>query len=165
MTWWSLALSLGCGIYSHPSNIEFNSILVNGGCIIIYDINPSLSVGVGIGLTNSFGVPMVMPTGYLKWVARKKFEFDVDMTSQLKVTASALFRERFRLAWTVIEFDAMATVIEHEHKDKLYSSMMLNSYFSPSFRIVDKLSVFSDIGINFFRFSTIYFPEDTFCEI
>lgn len=81
MTWWGLALSLGCGIYSHPSNIEFNSILVNGGCIIIYDINPSLSVGVGIGLTNSFGVPMVMPTGYLKWVARKKFEFDVDMTS------------------------------------------------------------------------------------
>ncbi|WP_455673091.1 DUF6268 family outer membrane beta-barrel protein [Phocaeicola sp.] len=152
---WSLAFSLGCGIYSQPGEIGFNSILASGGGIIIYDINPSLSVGLGIGLTNSFGIPMVMPTGYLKWVVKKKFELDVNLTNQVRVTASSLFGKRLRLAWNIVELDAMTAVVKHDGKDKLYSSMMLNSYFTPSLKIVSKFSVYANIGINIIRFSSI----------
>ena len=152
---WSLAFSLGYGVYSQPRKIRFNSILASGGGIIIYDINPSLSVGLGVGLTNSFGVPMVMPTGYLKWAVKKKFELDVDLTSQVKVTASSLFAKKFRLAWNIVELDGMAAVIKQDNKDKLYSSMMLNSYFTPSLIIGGKFSVHANIGINIIRLSSI----------
>lgn len=152
---WSLALSLGCGVYSQPGKIGFNSILANGGCIIIYDINTSLSVGLGVGLTNSFGLPMIMPSGYLKWVVKKRFELDVDLTNQIKITASSVFGKRFRLAWNIVELDAMAAVVKHDSKDKLYSSMMLNSYFSPSLDIGNNFSVYANIGMNIIRFNSI----------
>lgn len=152
---WSMAFSLGCGIYSQPNKISFNSILANGGCIVIYEINPSLSIGLGVGITNSFGVPMVMPTGYLKWVLKRRFELDVDLTGQMKITASTIFGERFRFSWNIVEFDAMSAVVRHDNKDKICSTMMLNSYFSQTFSVTDKFSIFANIGVNLLRFSSL----------
>ena len=85
----------------------------------------------------------------------KKIELDVDLTNQVRVTASSLFGKRLRLAWNIVELDAMTAVVKHDGKDKLYSSMMLNSYFTPSLKIGGKFSVYANIGINIIRFSSI----------
>lgn len=152
---WSLVASLGCGIYSSPGTIGWSGLLANGGCLAVYGVNKSLSVGGGLGLTNAFGIPMVIPMGYLKWNVKGRFEFDINLSHDVKATTSLWLGKRVKMAWNIIEMDAIMSVIEVYGRTKLYSSLMLNSCFSPSFYFNKKFSIYLNAGMNFVRFSSI----------
>ena len=81
---WYMMASIGAGIYSAPDEIAFRSVLANGGIVFAYKWRNNLDIGLGAGLTNSYGVPLVMPMGYLKWTTTGKYEIDVEAVNALK---------------------------------------------------------------------------------
>ena len=63
---WSLMASLGAGIYAIPDEIRWQSILANGAVFFIYRLHGNLSIGLGGGLTNSYGAPHSLAHGLPK---------------------------------------------------------------------------------------------------
>ena len=143
--------SLGCGIYAVPNQIAWRSILANGAVVFVYKLRENLDIGVGAGLTNSFGVPMILPMGYLNWRTSGKYEIRVDMSSGLKVTAAKWLNRKFKLELTAIEMDGISSVMRIGGKSKIYSSTMMRSTLSPTFCISPKASVYFGIGGNWLR--------------
>lgn len=148
---WSIIATLGVGIYSAPKDISWSSILANGGCLFIYKVNDIFSIGAGVGLTNAYGAPMVVPMTYVKWNPQGRFEFDLNISSGIKASAQTWFGQNFKLKWNLLEMEGITSVIKMEGKNKLYSSMMLSSYFTPSFYFNKKWSVFLDAGVDMVR--------------
>ena len=148
---WSLIASLGCGVYAAPNQIAWRSILANGAIFFVYKLREDLDFGVGAGLTNSFGVPMILPMGYLNWRSSGKYEIRVDMSSGLKVTAAKWLNQKFKLELTAIEMDGISSVMRSDGKSKIYSSTMMRSTLSPTFSISQKASVYLGIGGNWLR--------------
>lgn len=148
---WSLIASLGCGVYAAPNQIAWRSILANDAIFFVYKLREDLDIGVGAGLTNSFGVPMILPMGYLNWRSSGKYEIRVDMSSGLKVTAAKWLNQKFKLELTAIEMDGISSVMRIDGKSKIYSSTMMRSTLSPTFSISPKASVYLGIGGNWLR--------------
>lgn len=148
---WSIIATLGFGIYSAPDEISWNSVLANGGCLFIYKVNDIFSIGGGIGLTNAYGTPMVVPMTYVKWNPKGRLEFDMNISSGIKASAQTWFGQNFKLRWNLLEMEGITSVIKMEGKNRLYSSMMLSSYLTPSFYFNKKLSIFLDAGVDMVR--------------
>lgn len=152
---WDIVASLGFGVYSSPSEIRWSSILANGACVFIYKLNDHFSFGGGIALTNSYGMPMVMPVGYFRWNTKGRFEFDINMSNGIKATAAAWFGDRFKLTCNILEMDGVSSVVQTENTTKIYSSMSMRSFLTPTFYLTKRFSVFIDAGLNIMRTSKI----------
>lgn len=149
---WSILASVGCGIYAPVDEISFRSILGSGGIIFICRLNDHLSLGVGGGITNSYGAPMAMPMLYLNWQHYGKFSFEINMANSLKVSASTWLWKKLKLEFTPLEVDGLAAItVDSDNKEWIYSMTMLQSYFSPSYHFNDKFSIFTSIGGNWIR--------------
>lgn len=154
---WTLMASLGAGLYGQGDHIRWQTVLANGSCIFACRVTERLTVGGGAGLTNAFGVPMVMPMFFLNWKCDGRYQLEVNCVNAIKATASTKFSERFKLTWNVLEMDNILAVVFPDDKAKIYSSMMLKSYFSPEYYIVPRLrlSVFGNAGVDLVRTSRI----------
>lgn len=148
---WSIIASIGGGIYAPTHEVSVHSILVNGGIIFVHKLNKNLDLGVGAGLTNSYGVPMVLPMLYLKWMKTGRYEFTIDMSNGLKVAASTWLSKRIKVELAAIEMDGMSAVTKVEGKSKIYSTTMIKSSVSPSYQITPKANIYAGIGGNWAR--------------
>lgn len=147
---WQLIASLGAGIYAEPSEIAWRSILANGVALLAYKFSDNLTAGFGLTLTNSYGVPMLMPMAYLDWHTRGHVKIQANMTS---LKASTMFSERFALELTAIEVDGMSAVRRLNGETKIYSSMMLRSSLSPTIHLTHKTKLRFDLGVTWLRSS------------
>lgn len=152
---WSIMASLGAGVYAQADHIRWQSVLGNGSCIFAYKATPYLSIGAGVGLTNAYGPPMVMPLFYLNWKRGDKYQFEVNMVNMISAKASTRFNKNFKLTLTAIEMDNITAVVFAEDKAQIYSSMMMKTYLTPEYYFAPKFSVFGNAGINFSRSSRI----------
>lgn len=157
---WSLIASLGCGVYAAPDQIAWRSVLANGAVIFVYQLRENLDIGVGAGLTNSFGIPMMLPLGYLNWRTSGKYEIRVDMSGGLKITAAKRLNRKFKLELTAIEMDGISSVMRIDGKSRIYSSTMMRSTLSPSFSISPKADIYLGAGGNWLR--SIKIPDRNF---
>lgn len=148
---WCIIATLGVGIYGAPRAISLSSVLANGGCLFIYRVNDIFSIGAGVGLTNAYGTPMVVPMTYVKWSPKSRFEFDLNVSGGIKASAQTWFGRSVRLRWNILEMDGITSVIKMDGNHRLYSSMLLSSYLTPSFYLNKKLSIFIDAGVNLVR--------------
>lgn len=148
---WSFIASIGGGIYAPANEISAKSILANGGVIFIYKLNKNMDIGIGAGVTNSYGIPMVLPMLYLNWQKTSRYEFKIDMSSGLKVSASTWLSPRIKVEFAALEMDGMSAVTQIEGKSKIYSTVMLKSHISPSFYFNKKTSIYFAVGGNWVR--------------
>lgn len=143
---WQLIASLGAGVYAQPGEVVWRSILANGAAIFAYKFSDNLSAGFGVGLTNSYGVPMIMPMGYLSWRTGGNVRVQVDMASSMSVKVLTALGKRFTLELTAIEIDGMSAVRRIDGKSKIYSTMMMRSTLSPILNLSKKLKLRFGIG-------------------
>lgn len=148
---WDIMLSLGCGIYSPTRELSHKSLLVNGALLFIYRINRNMRIGVGGGLTNSYGVPMLLPMMYFSWETHGRYELKVDMTNSVRVTAATRLNRWFRMELVAIEMEGMAAVMEIDGKSQIYSTMTMCSYLKPTLRLDRRTSIFLGFGGNWLR--------------
>lgn len=152
---WSLLASLGCGINAAPDEVRWQSLLANGTVIFSYRLRDNLSIGAGGGVTNSYGIPVIMPMFYLTWQTNRRYEVSIDIANALKIKVATQVAPKIRLELKALEMDAMAAVIRRGGKDKIYSSAMISSGLNASYRVFDKISFHAGIGGVWMRSSLI----------
>lgn len=143
---WSLMASLGCGVYAAPNDIRWRSLLANGSFIFAYRLFDNLSIGIGGGLTNLYGAPMILPMGYLKWKTNGAYELTVDVANAPKVKVAKQMGRIARMELTAIEMDGMSSVMLIDGKQKIYSCTILKSGLGASFRMGGKTAAYIGIG-------------------
>lgn len=74
---WSLLVMASVGVYTDMVEINKDDVLIQGGVLFIKQFNPNLAFGMGPVLTNSFGVPMVLPGIYFNWESKGALHFKV----------------------------------------------------------------------------------------
>lgn len=152
---WSLISSLGAGIYASPDDVSWQNLLASGAFIFAYRLSDNLSIGFGGGLTNSYGVPIIMPMGYLSWRAGRRYEVLVDIANAMKVQVAKQMGKAVKLKLTAMEMDGMAAVMHTDGRQKLYSSVMISSGLDASFLLFGRTSLHAGVGGMWLRSSTI----------
>ena len=148
---WYLIASLGAGVYSSPNHVSFKSILANGAVIFAYKIRDNLDIGIGAGLTNSYGAPIIMPMTFLKWKTTGKYEIDVEVANRLKVSVTRILTDRFKLSLVPYDMDGISSVIKKDGESKIYGSTRLRSYLRPEFKIKEKSFIYLGIGADIYH--------------
>lgn len=148
---WGIIGAAGAGIYAPSNYIRWKSVLANAGVIFTYKVNEDFTWGIGGGLTNSYGVPMILPMAYIDWKHNGKVKLTVNMSTGIKATASLNLSKRIRLDFVPIEFDALTAVIEHDGREKLYSMLNLRSNASINFKLNKDIMLFVGAGGAFVR--------------
>ena len=143
---WMLIASLGAGIYAPTNNVSFKSLLANGGLIFAYHLTDNFSVGLGAGLTNSYGAPMVVPMGYLNRQSRGRVEAQLNISNGVKADIKIKATKKLTVDITPIEFDGMSAVIKYGGKDKLYSMFMIRSFLAVDMNLWKGVSLFGGAG-------------------
>lgn len=143
---WMLIASLGAGIYAPTNNVSFKSVLANGGAIFAYQLTDNFSVGLGAGLTNSYGAPMVIPMGYLNWQSSGRVEVQLNISNIVKANVKIKATEKMTIDITPIEFDGMSAVIKYDGKDRLYSMFMIRSLLVADINLEKGISLFGGAG-------------------
>lgn len=153
---WSLIASLGVGVYSPPDEISMDGVFTSGACVFAFRVLDNLSVGLGAGLTTSYGVPMVVPMSYFSWQAGQRVEVKVEALSSFKASASAWLGEKWKLNLVAIEMDGMSAALDTggEGKD-LYSTQIMRSSLGPEYYISPRCSIFLDAGADWLRSASL----------
>lgn len=143
---WMLIASLGFGIYAPTNNVSFKSVLANGGAIFAYQLTDNFSIGLGAGLTNSYGAPMIMPMGYLNWQSSGRVEVQLNISNVVKANVKIKATKKMTIDITPIEFDGMSAIIKYDGKDRLYSMFMIRSLLAFDINLGKGFSVFGGAG-------------------
>lgn len=113
---WCLIASLGAGIYADPDHIRWNTLLVNGAAIFAYHWMPEVDVGLGGALTNSYGMPLLVPVAYLSWNKQGGYSLQVNMLNGMRIAGGVNLTDALKLKLTALEMDGMSAVINvHLH--------------------------------------------------
>ncbi|MDR1557853.1 MAG: DUF6268 family outer membrane beta-barrel protein [Tannerellaceae bacterium] len=148
---WSLLAVLGGGVYSDPSKITAKSILGSGGALFVYHILDNLDIGVGVGVTNSYGVPMALPMGYINWHMDGKYEVRVNMLENMEISGAVKFNDWFKLRLIGFELDGMSAVMDVDGESKLFGTMSMKSGLQADFKIGKQSSIQITGGGNWYR--------------
>lgn len=82
---WSMLIMASVGVYTDLEQINKDDVLIQGGVLFIKQFNPNLALGVGPVLTNSFGVPMVLPGIYFNWESHSALHFRINFPEGLEL--------------------------------------------------------------------------------
>ena len=143
---WYMMASLGIGVYTVPKDISFKSILANGAVIFAYKLRDNLDIGAGAGLTNSYGVPLIMPMGFLKWNITGPYEVNVEVAGHMKASVSREFPDRFRLSLVPIDMDGMSAVAKRNGDYKIYGATRMRAYIRPEYKTGKKSYIYAEMG-------------------
>lgn len=131
---WYLIMSSGLGIYSVPDAISTKSILFNGGVIFIRKIRNTLDLGIGLGLTNSYGIPLAMPMSIIKWELPGKYEVNADIANGMEISISVKLTDKLKLKLIAMELDGMSSIMNIEEKSMIYATTIMKSYLSVEYK-------------------------------
>ena len=148
---WYMIASVGGGVYSAPDAITWESVLVNGAVIFVYKCRKNLDLGIGAGVTNSFGVPIAMPMFFLNWQLSGNYEVNVNLSSGMEISGAVRLGKRFKLRLVAMEMDGISSVMDVDGKSMMYASAMIRSYLCPEYKIGEKSCLFLGVGGNWLR--------------
>lgn len=148
---WQLLATLGAGIYSSPHDVKWHSILAHGALIFAYRANNNLSIGIGGGLNNSYGVPLLLPMAYFNWTTSGRTRITIDMANGLKARASTKMGRHADLELTAIEMDAMSAVVKNDEGTRIFSSVSMRSTLSATYHFSPRTALYVGVGGNWLR--------------
>lgn len=148
---WSLLAILGGGVYSKPSQITAKSILGNGGVLFIYHLLNNLDIGIGVGLTNSYGTPMGLPMGYINWRIDGKYELKVNMLENMEISGAVNLNNKIKLRLIGFELDGMSSVMNIDGKSKIFGTVSMKSGLQADFQLSKTSTIQVTGGGNWYR--------------
>ena len=116
----------------------------------LHRLKENLDIGIGAGLTTSFGVPLVMPMTFVKWTSSGQYEINIEAMNNIKASVARRFGNKFKLA-AVCDMDGMSSVFREEGKNKLYSVMRMRAYLRPELQVAKKSSVYMNVGLDLYN--------------
>lgn len=131
---WSLLLMGSVGVYTDMENINKDAILGQGAVFFIKHFNPNFSLGGGPVLTNSFGVPMVLPGIYLDWETRGDFYVKVAFPKGAELGYK--FTDSFSLS-AAIDLQGMTAIVKQDNQTKLLGLQQIVAGLRPVIKFSD----------------------------
>lgn len=150
---WVIATSVGIGIYSPTtrlSQLTSKQVLANAAVLFICNVRPSLQLGAGLAVNNTFGYPMAFPAMYLKWSTEGRWNVDINMTSGLVASGGYRFTDNVSLS-LVLEMSGQVAFLQKDGKDMMFSHQYMVSGFRPQFRLGKYISLPLTVGVNAMR--------------
>lgn len=129
---WSLLTMLSVGVYTDMVEINKDDVLIQGGVLFIKQFNPNLAFGMGPVLTNSFGVPMVLPGIYFNWESRGSLHFKVAFPEGLEL--GYRMSDNFDLK-AVAEISGMTAETRVENKSMLLGYQQIIAGLRPQIKL------------------------------
>ncbi len=148
---WSLFAMLGGGIYSDPSDISGKNILGSGGVVFIYHLRDNLDIGLGVGVSNDYGLPMGLPMTYVNWQIDGKYELKVSALQTCEISGGMKISDHFKLRLIGIEVDGMSAVMKVDGKSKIFGSMSIKSGLQAEFNFGKSSAIQLTGGGNWYR--------------
>ncbi len=152
-TKWSMMASIGGGVFmpsTRFSEIRFKNMLASGSIIFIHHFSPTLQLGGGIALNNSFGFPMAFPAIYLNWVTQGRFGAKISLMEGLALSVNYDFNKTIRLN-LVAEMSGQMALLEQEGKDKIFSHQYMIVGLRPEIRLSKRVAIPITMGISAMR--------------
>lgn len=143
---WSMLATLGAGVFAPSDEVSLKSVLGSCGAVFICRINDNLDLGGGIGISNAYGIPMVMPMLYLNWHRDGRLSFNIDMANGINVGASMQLGSKFKIDLTAINMSGISAVRDCGGRSKIYSQLCVHSSLSPVWLISPTTSLFVGVG-------------------
>lgn len=144
---WNMMFMASAGVYTDLRGISRQDILLMGGVIFIKQFNPNLALGVGPVVSNTFGVPMVLPAIVLNWKTNGRFQVMVNFPEKIEVAMKA--NEAIKLK-AVVEISSMTADVGRKDK-ALLSYLQVISGFQPEFKLNKSLTLQLTAGVSLYR--------------
>jgi hypothetical protein len=149
---WSLLIMASVGLYTDMVEINKDDVLIQGGVLFIKQFNPNLALGVGPVLTNSFGVPMVLPGIYFNWESRGALHFKITFPEGAEV--GYRMSDTFDIK-AVIELSGMTAETKIGNKSSLLGYQQIIAGLRPQLKFGEYWTLEPTAGITLVRnFST-----------
>ncbi|MBB1137901.1 DUF6268 family outer membrane beta-barrel protein [Myroides sp. WP-1] len=146
---WSLLFMGTVGIYTTDVEmINKETILAQGGVFFIKHFNEKVALGVGPVLTNSFGVPMVLPGIYFNWETHGDFYVRVAFPQGVELGYKMNEIVDLKLA---ADLQGMTAVIKKDDKNMLLGFQQIVAGFRPEFKFNDNLTLSLTAGSSLVR--------------
>lgn len=143
---WSRIATIGGGVYADLDEVDWGSLVAVGSLTFAYRLNPHTSIGVGGGVTTTYGVPVVLPMFFLQWAGGGEWRVTASMKPFPDVRIVKPLGEAVRLELTAIEMEAMSATMRVVGKQRTYSTMMLRSAAELSVKLSPKMSFYGGVG-------------------
>lgn len=149
---WSLLIMASVGVYTDMVEINKDDVLIQGGVFFIKQFNPNLAFGMGPVLTNSFGVPMVLPGIYFNWESKGALHFKVAFPEGLELGYRT--SENFDLK-AVVELSGMTAETRIGNKSTLLGYQQIIAGLRPQLKLGEHWTLEPTAGTTLVRsFST-----------
>lgn len=144
---WNMLFMASAGVYTDLRGISSQDVLLMGGVIFIKQFNPNLALGVGPVVSNTFGIPMVLPAIFLNWKTNGKFQVMVNFPEKVELSFKA--SEAIKLK-AVAEVSSMTADVGRKDKAML-SYLQVISGFQPEFKLNKSLTLQLTAGASLYR--------------
>lgn len=149
---WSLLIMASVGVYTDLEQINKDDVLIQGGVLFIKQFNPNLALGIGPVLTNSFGVPMVLPGIYFNWESHSPLHFKINFPEGLEL--GYRMNEKLDLN-AVVELGGMTAETNIGGKSTLLGYQQIIAGIKPRVKLGKYWTLEPTVGSTLFRsFST-----------
>ncbi|MCV9926460.1 DUF6268 family outer membrane beta-barrel protein [Flavobacterium sp. LS1R49] len=149
---WSLLIMASVGVYTDMEEINKDDVLIQGGVLFIKQFNPNLAFGMGPVLTNSFGVPMVLPGIYFNWESKRALHFKVAFPEGLEL--GYRMSDNFDLK-AVVELSGMTAETKVGNKSMLLGYQQIIAGIKPQLKLGEHWILEPTVGTTLVRsFST-----------
>lgn len=149
---WSLLIMASVGVYTDMVEINKDDVLIQGGVLFIKQFNPNMALGLGPILTNSFGVPMVLPGIYFNWESTGALHFKVAFPQSAEI--GYRMSDNFDLK-AVVELSGMTAETKIGNKSSLLGYQQIIAGLRPQFKFGEHWTLELTAGTTLVRnFST-----------
>lgn len=139
---WSLIAMASVGIYTDMEEINAKDFLAQGGVLFVKHFKPTLALGFGPVVSNTFGIPMVLPGIYFDWVTKGRYQLHINLPQGLEFGVQ--LGKAFQLK-TVVELSGMTAEVNKENKSMLLGYQQIVAGLRPEVRL-GKYLTFSVTG-------------------
>lgn len=129
---WSLMAMASIGVYTDMEEINSKDFLAQGGVLFIKHFNPGLALGFGPVVTNTFGIPMVLPGIYFDWVTKGRYKLHINLPEGLEFGVQ--MGQAFQLK-AVIELSGMTAEVNKEQKSMLLGYQQIVAGIKPEVKL------------------------------
>ncbi|QNK64456.1 hypothetical protein H7F33_08255 [Pedobacter sp. PAMC26386] len=129
---WSMMAMASVGVFTDLEKINSDDVLVQGGALFIRNFNPRLALGFGAVVTNTFGVPMLLPGIYFNWVTGGRYQLHVNFPEGIDFGVQ--MSPKFNLK-TVVELSGMTAERNRDNKSTLLGYVQVIAGLRPEFKL------------------------------
>jgi hypothetical protein len=145
---WSIMGMASIGVYTDMEKISSKDFLAQGGVLFIKHFNPRLALGLGPVLTNTFGVPMVLPGLYFNWSTQGRYKLQINFPNGIEFGAK--LNDALELK-TVVELSGMTAEVNRSNTSMLLGYQQVIAGLRPEIKLGKNVSLQLTAGTSLAR--------------